>query len=164
MKDLLVLKTTQSGFIGYHKDQYPIQNSLASSFSFPFLLVLLLVFNSTCGRYTTLQETTDRIFSTAVFCKWKFGRVDSSTNFNSAYENACSAIFGLSPFHLLSLYSSPLSNFLLTFSLSSLSPPPSTTDVFANTYSKSVQETQLITARQILDRVKEIGMKGAGKR
>jgi len=93
LKDLLVLKTTRSGFVGYHKD-----------------------------KYTTLQETTDRIFSTSVCCKWKFGRVDSTTDYNQAYDFVRQSIF----------------------------------DVFANTYSKSVQETQLITAKQILERVKEI--------
>ncbi|KAM4022812.1 uricase-like isoform 2-T2 [Anomaloglossus baeobatrachus] len=44
IKDLRVLKTTQSGFEGFLKD-----------------------------RYTTLPEVKDRCFSTIVNCKWKYG-------------------------------------------------------------------------------------------
>jgi len=94
IKDLIVMKTTASGFVGYNKD-----------------------------KYTTLQETTDRIFATSVYCKWKFStKVNASTDFNKAWETARSVICS----------------------------------IFANTYSKSVQETQMLTATEIIRRVPEI--------
>ncbi len=43
VEDLIVLKTTESGFVGFIKDQY-----------------------------TTLPETTDRIFSTAIKATWRY--------------------------------------------------------------------------------------------
>jgi urate oxidase len=50
VKDLIVLKTTRSGFAGYIKD--------------PF---------------TTLPETTDRIFSTAIKAVWRYGSPEAAT-------------------------------------------------------------------------------------
>ncbi len=46
--DLIVLKTTKSGFVGYIKDQY-----------------------------TTLPETTDRVFATSVTAKWNYKSSDA---------------------------------------------------------------------------------------
>ncbi|NYD77311.1 MULTISPECIES: factor-independent urate hydroxylase [Arthrobacter] len=61
LSDLTVLKSTQSGFEGYPKD-----------------------------KYTTLQETSDRILATAVSARWRYnndavaeGRID----YNAAYES-----------------------------------------------------------------------------
>lgn len=51
LKDLKVLKSTESGFVGYPKD-----------------------------RYTTLKETTDRILATSVTAKWRYGSVDIDFN------------------------------------------------------------------------------------
>jgi len=65
IKDLLVLKTTASGFTGYHKD-----------------------------KYTTLQETTDRIFSTTVLCSWRYNpQVKKDADFNRHFEEAKLIIF-----------------------------------------------------------------------
>jgi urate oxidase len=50
LEDLLVLKTTKSGFVGYLKD--------------PF---------------TTLKETTDRIFATAVKARWQYAAPEFAT-------------------------------------------------------------------------------------
>ena len=50
IEDLIVLKTTRSGFAGYMKDPY-----------------------------TTLPETTDRIFSTAVKAVWRYVGPDAAT-------------------------------------------------------------------------------------
>ena len=47
LKELTVLKTTESGFEGYPRD-----------------------------RYTTLPETRDRILATDVAARWRYGRVD----------------------------------------------------------------------------------------
>lgn len=47
IKDLKVLKTTQSGFEGFLKDQF-----------------------------TTLPEVKDRCFATKVYCKWRYQRRD----------------------------------------------------------------------------------------
>ncbi|MCB5283963.1 MULTISPECIES: factor-independent urate hydroxylase [Micrococcaceae] len=60
LRDLTVLKTTQSGFVGYPKD-----------------------------RYTTLPETTDRILATDVAARWRFktGTDFSSFDFNKSYED-----------------------------------------------------------------------------
>ncbi len=49
IKDLIVLKTTKSGFVGFVKDQY-----------------------------TTLPETTDRIFSTSVTANWQYANTDAA--------------------------------------------------------------------------------------
>ncbi|PRB11539.1 factor-independent urate hydroxylase [Microbacterium sp. MYb62] len=56
LKDLKVLKSTESGFVGYPKD-----------------------------RYTTLQETTDRILATSVTAKWRYGHND--IDFNEVYAD-----------------------------------------------------------------------------
>jgi urate oxidase len=50
VEDLIVLKTTNSGFAGFLKD-----------------------------AYTTLPETTDRIFSTAIKAVWKYKTVEDAT-------------------------------------------------------------------------------------
>ena len=46
-KDLKVLKTTQSGFVAFHRDQY-----------------------------TTLNDVNDRIFCTNAYCEYQFNTVD----------------------------------------------------------------------------------------
>lgn len=51
LKDLTVLKTTQSGFVGYPKD-----------------------------KYTTLAETTDRILATDVSARWRFNTTEVDFN------------------------------------------------------------------------------------
>jgi urate oxidase len=51
LTDLKVLKSTESGFVGYPKD-----------------------------RYTTLKETTDRILATSVTAKWRYNRTDIDFN------------------------------------------------------------------------------------
>ncbi|CAI3797095.1 factor-independent urate hydroxylase [Pseudarthrobacter sp. MM222] len=58
LKDLTVLKTTQSGFMGYPKD-----------------------------KYTTLPETADRILATDVSARWRFrtGTDFSTLDFNKNY-------------------------------------------------------------------------------
>jgi len=58
---LEVIKTTRSGFVGFHKD-----------------------------RYTTLSETTDRIFATSVEATWEYSRAPRS--FTAAFEAARSCI------------------------------------------------------------------------
>ncbi len=50
VEDLIVLKTTRSGFVGFLKDDF-----------------------------TTLPETTDRIFSTAIKATWRYARPDVAT-------------------------------------------------------------------------------------
>jgi urate oxidase len=57
------------------------------------LSVVNYIFDNT--RYTTLKETNDRIFSTSVSCKWKFGKVNPNFNFNGAYDSVKRAIFGI---------------------------------------------------------------------
>lgn len=49
VEDLIVLKTTQSGFVGFIKD-----------------------------RYTTLPETTDRIFATSIKANWRYAEVEKA--------------------------------------------------------------------------------------
>jgi len=51
VEDLIVLKTTRSGFVGFIKD-----------------------------AFTTLPETTDRIFSTAIRATWRYANVQAATN------------------------------------------------------------------------------------
>jgi urate oxidase len=51
VEDMIVLKTTRSGFAGFIKDEY-----------------------------TTLPETTDRIFSTAIKATWRYGNADAATD------------------------------------------------------------------------------------
>lgn len=60
LKDLTVLKTTQSGFVGYPRD-----------------------------KYTTLPETTDRILATDVSARWRYntGLDVTGTDFNKGYED-----------------------------------------------------------------------------
>ncbi|MFD5864539.1 factor-independent urate hydroxylase [Agromyces sp. NPDC127015] len=57
LKDLTVLKTTQSGFVGYPKD-----------------------------RYTTLQETTDRILATSVATRWRY-QPGAEVDYNAVYDS-----------------------------------------------------------------------------
>jgi len=58
-KDLTVMKTTQSGFSGFIKDEY-----------------------------TSLKETTDRIMATKIYCEWEFGHIDmENTDFTSIHNN-----------------------------------------------------------------------------
>jgi len=59
LKNLVILKTTGSGFVGYHKD-----------------------------KNTTLKETTDRIFSTSVTCKWKYTNPATTIKFNNIWAIA----------------------------------------------------------------------------
>ena len=51
VEDLIVLKTTKSGFVGFIKDEF-----------------------------TTLPETTDRIFSTAIKATWRYAKPDDATD------------------------------------------------------------------------------------
>lgn len=51
VEDLIVLKTTQSGFVGFIKDEF-----------------------------TTLPETTDRIFSTAIKATWRYTQPKAATD------------------------------------------------------------------------------------
>jgi urate oxidase len=63
---LTVLKTTQSGFVGYPKD-----------------------------RYTTLQETEDRILATAITTRWRYstGSIErGDLDFNAVYESVKSLL------------------------------------------------------------------------
>ncbi|WP_022890279.1 factor-independent urate hydroxylase [Agromyces italicus] len=57
LKDLVVLKTTQSGFEGYPKD-----------------------------RYTTLQETSDRILATSVSTRWRY-QPGADVDYNAVYDS-----------------------------------------------------------------------------
>lgn len=65
LKDLTVLKSTQSGFVGYPKD-----------------------------KYTTLAETTDRILATDVSARWRFkaGTDFTSFDFNKNYDDVKSLL------------------------------------------------------------------------
>lgn len=56
LEDLSVLKTTESGFVGYPVD-----------------------------RYTTLQETTDRILATSVTARWLYNTTE--VDFNAVFES-----------------------------------------------------------------------------
>lgn len=60
LKDLTVLKSTESGFVGFPRE-----------------------------KYTTLQETTDRILATDVSARWRFktGTDFSNFDFNKNYED-----------------------------------------------------------------------------
>jgi urate oxidase len=51
VEELIVLKTTRSGFVGFAKDEY-----------------------------TTLPEVTDRIFSTAIKASWRYGNAASASD------------------------------------------------------------------------------------
>lgn len=58
-RDLTVMKTTESGFVGYPKD-----------------------------KYTTLQETTDRILATDITVKWRYNTSDSTqVDWNGVYDS-----------------------------------------------------------------------------
>lgn len=61
LNDLTVLKTTESGFVGYPKD-----------------------------RFTTLPETTDRILATDVSARWRYNNeaiANGTVDFNKAYDD-----------------------------------------------------------------------------
>jgi urate oxidase len=61
LNDLTVLKSTESGFVGYPKD-----------------------------RFTTLQETTDRILATDVSARWRYNNeaiANGAVDFNKAYDD-----------------------------------------------------------------------------
>ncbi|ASN52959.1 factor-independent urate hydroxylase [Sinomonas sp. R1AF57] len=61
LNDLTVLKSTQSGFVGYPKD-----------------------------RFTTLEETTDRILATDVSARWRYSPeavASGSVDFNKSYDD-----------------------------------------------------------------------------
>jgi len=61
---LTVMKTTESGFVGYPKD-----------------------------KYTTLQETTDRILATDISVKWRYNTTDSAEiDFNALYDSVKATI------------------------------------------------------------------------
>ncbi len=56
---LTVMKTTESGFVGYPKD-----------------------------RYTTLKETTDRILATDISTKWRYNTTDpAAIDYNALYDS-----------------------------------------------------------------------------
>ncbi|XP_053177715.1 uricase [Scomber japonicus] len=56
VKNMTLLKTTQSGFKGFHRD-----------------------------RFTTLQDTDDRCFCTAVYSRWRYNKV-RDVNFDAAWK------------------------------------------------------------------------------
>ncbi|XP_042271936.1 uricase [Thunnus thynnus] len=56
VKNMKVLKTTQSGFSGFHRD-----------------------------RFTTLQDTSDRCFCTSVYSRWRYNKVQD-VNFDAAWK------------------------------------------------------------------------------
>ncbi|XP_071777986.2 uricase [Centroberyx gerrardi] len=56
MKDMKVLKTTQSGFVGFLRD-----------------------------RFTTLQEAKDRCFCTSVYARWRYNKVQN-IDFDAAWK------------------------------------------------------------------------------
>jgi len=84
--DLLIMKTTQSGFEGYNK----------------------------C-KYTTLQQTSDRIFATVVTANWTYNTLN--VDYTLAFDKFKESVF----------------------------------NIFALTYSKSVQETLYLMAKKALD-------------
>ncbi|XP_072245530.1 uricase [Leuresthes tenuis] len=63
MRDMKVLKTTQSGFEGFLRD-----------------------------RFTTLQETKDRCFCTSVYAKWRYNNVQD-VDFDAAWKTVKETIF-----------------------------------------------------------------------
>ncbi|KAM9998476.1 hypothetical protein ACTFIY_008128 [Dictyostelium cf. discoideum] len=89
--DLLIMKTTQSGFEGFHRD-----------------------------RYTSLKETKDRIFATVVTANWTYNTL--SVDYSKVFEQ-----FKLSVF-----------------------------DIFAQTYSRSVQETLFLIAKDVISKVPQV--------
>ncbi|XP_056893173.1 uricase [Takifugu flavidus] len=62
LKDMTLLKTTQSGFEGFLKD-----------------------------RFTTLQETRDRCFCTSVYSRWRYNQI-RNVDFNAAWKCAKATI------------------------------------------------------------------------
>ncbi|GAB3567774.1 factor-independent urate hydroxylase [Spelaeicoccus albus] len=58
VKGLTVLKSTESGFVGYPKD-----------------------------KYTTLPETTDRILATDVAAKWRYRNAGADVDFNKTFDS-----------------------------------------------------------------------------
>jgi len=68
IEDLLVLKTTQSGFVAFVRD-----------------------------KYTTLKETTDRIFATSVTAKWKYSLPDG--NWNRSFDGVRKALLNVFATH-----------------------------------------------------------------
>lgn len=55
VKNMTVLKTTQSGFEGFHQD-----------------------------RFTTLKEAKDRCFCTSVYARWRYNKLQD-VNFDSSW-------------------------------------------------------------------------------
>jgi urate oxidase len=75
LKDLIVLKTTGSEFSGYIKD-----------------------------RYTTLQETDERILSTAVAARWRHGALLNAGQWDASFDAARAAMLeSFATLHSLSL-------------------------------------------------------------
>jgi len=99
--NMVVLKTTASGFVGFNKDQY-----------------------------TTLNETTDRVFCTALSCKWSF----NTHSFSSSSSSLRSIDFNKHWSVARDIFFSK----------------------FATEYSKSVQETLYITANAIIQACPQI--------
>jgi len=98
IKDLVILKTTQSGFTKFHKCQY-----------------------------TVLPEVEDRMFGTAVNCVWKYTNEArkgeyKGVDFNKVFVGVVDAIC----------------------------------EVFATTYSVSVQSTVYLAAEKVMERVGEV--------
>ncbi|EAL64238.1 urate oxidase [Dictyostelium discoideum AX4] len=89
--DLLIMKTTQSGFEGFHRD-----------------------------KYTSLKETKDRVFATVVTANWTYNTL--SVDYSKVFEQ-----FKLSVF-----------------------------DIFAQTYSRSVQETLFLIAKDVISKVPQV--------
>ncbi|XP_073332232.1 uricase [Pagrus major] len=56
VQNMTVLKTTQSGFVGFHRD-----------------------------RFTTLQEAKDRCFCTSVYSRWRYNKIQD-VNFDAAWK------------------------------------------------------------------------------
>lgn len=74
IKDLRVLKTTQSSFTNFVNDEYRSYNS--SSQSNVIILILL------CDE-GSLPDAEDRVFSTVVACTWQYST--NNVNFCKAW-------------------------------------------------------------------------------
>ncbi len=92
VQDLVVLKSTGSGFKGYLKD-----------------------------RYTTLQETEDRVMATSMTARWRYEHIDIE-DFNKTYED--------------------IKRIML--------------EVFADTYSKALQQTLYLMGKAVLEAHEEV--------
>jgi urate oxidase len=92
VQDLVVLKSTGSGFKGYLKD-----------------------------RYTTLQETEDRVMATSMTARWRYEHTDIE-DFNKTYED--------------------IKRIML--------------EVFADTYSKALQQTLYLMGKAVLEAHEEV--------